>query len=108
MSAGILVDSSTIIRCRANNNGGNGIRATYSTIAECITKFNGEHGIYAARTSQISENCLTENGEYGLYLDPNNNYAIKNGAADNTGGAFYSQGPNNYLPTSGDDANYEF
>jgi len=128
VSDGIIIDSSTLANCTANNNGSNGIRATSSTITGCITNFNGNHGseinsssitnctaningvhgIYAINMNKIEENCLQKNGGYGLYLDPNNNYAVKNCAGNNADGAFYSQGDNNYLPTSGDDANYEF
>ena len=124
---GIVSDHSTISHCTANNSVYYGIGATSSTIIQCTTSYNGSYGIWPGASlvknctalgngvcgifgcdgSYIVENNLRNNG-VGLGLNEDgHNFAIKNVASDNSSGNFLSN-PGNYMPLTGDNANYGF
>jgi hypothetical protein len=136
-NAGISANYSTITNCSANNNGdynGNGITgslsiiinctATYnnlsgiagssSIIKNCTSSNNGMHGIVCGYKSRAEGNSIRDNGGYGLNLGDSfsgYNYAIKNVASNNASGNFYAStygGAINYMPLTGDNANYGF
>jgi hypothetical protein len=131
-SSGIRCSYCTITNCTANNNsgtGGNsGIYANFSVVTNCIA--NGNHsylagiqgggsiitnciatgndysGIEAGDDSRVESNNTRNNGKYGLDLGGSHIYAIKNTASGNPGGNFNNPYPtNNYMPTTGDNAN---
>jgi len=106
-SYGFDADSCTITQCLANNNSSYGLHTKSSTIILCTANNNHNHGIYASGKCRLEECILRENNGYGLYLTSEYSYAIKNGANDNAFGNFYKDGLH-YLPTNGDEANYEF
>lgn len=109
--AGIYAyDTSTIIGCTAIGNGNDGIWARQkSTVMNCTAISNSSDGIEADWTSRMEANHLRYNGGYGLNLSMNaSNYAIRNVGSNNSSGNFYSAGANNYMPTTGDNANYGF
>ena len=105
-SHGFDAEACTITNCTANNNGSHGLDTDSSTITNCTSYNNTIHGIHAAGKCRLEGCILRENSGYGLYLDPEYSYAVKNGAGNNSLGNFYLDGAH-YLPTSGDDANYE-
>ena len=132
-SIGISVWNSTVTNCTANNNIGYGISSSTSTITQCTTNYNSlsgiisnssiiknctvcnnsYHGIYSGEPSYsksyIMENNLRDNGLYGLrfYVPNGNDFAIKNVASGNGSGNFYAES-GNYMPLTGDNANYGF
>ena len=107
--------TSTITNCTAANNSGHGIRATngHSNITNCSAVQNGGNGIYVNTNTIYDTNCRVEannlrlNGEYGLYLGGKGSYAIRNVASGNAMDNFYMEA-GNYMPLTGDNANYEF
>ncbi len=103
-SYGIKANSCTIANCTASSNSFNGLEADSCTIINCKANSNGAHGINAMNKCRIEKNTLNENGGYGLYLESDNSYTIKNLANNNLKGNFYQKGLN-YIPTKGDDAN---
>ena len=104
-SHGIYASNSTIVDCTTVNNSDRGIYASNSTITNCTANYNDSHGIYASSRCRIEGNNLRYNGGYGLYISSSYNYAIKNVASENSSGNFYSVS-DNYMPFSGDNANY--
>ena len=132
-SIGISAWNATVTNCTANNNNGYGIAAYTSTITQCTTNYNSTsgiisnssiiknctvcnnfyHGIYSGEPSYsksyIMENNLRDNGLYGLrlYVPNGNDFAIKNVASGNGSGNFYADS-GNYMPLTGDNANYGF
>jgi len=104
-SHGFYLSNSTVVNCTAFNNSGRGIYASSSTITNCTANNNESHGVYASSECRIEGNNLRSNEGYGLYLSSPYNYSIKNTASANTSGNFYAVS-NNYMPTSGDNANY--
>ncbi|MCL6583131.1 MAG: right-handed parallel beta-helix repeat-containing protein [bacterium] len=105
-SDGFLATSSTIINSKARSNGSSGLRVSSSTVSGCIAESNSAHGIWTIDKCRIEGNRMRNNGGYGLYLNPDYSYAIRNRAGSNAAGNFYQAG-NNYLPVSGDEANRE-
>jgi len=108
-SSGIKANSCTIANCTANSNGFHGLEADSCTIINCSAKSNSADGVNAMNKCRLEKNTLNENGGYGLYLESDNSYAIKNLANNNNlkgnlKGDFYQKGLN-YMPTRGDDAN---
>lgn len=132
-SIGISAWNSTVTNCTANNNNGYGMAAYTSTITQCTTNYNSTsgiisnssiiknctvcnnsyHGIYSGEPSYsksyIMENNVRDNGLYGLrfYVPNGNDFAIKNVASGNGSGNFYAES-GNYMPLSGENANYGF
>jgi parallel beta-helix repeat protein len=109
-SVGILTnhEPGTVTNCTANYNGSNGINGYYSTITNCTAKGNTQDGIYAFSNCRVEGNNLRDNGRYGLFLSTNG-YAIKNVASGNGTANFFDSTPAmNYMPTTGDNANYGF
>jgi parallel beta-helix repeat protein len=102
---GISALSSTLTNCTAYDNTDEGIYAGNSTVTNCTANYNDGDGIQGCYTNRIEGNNLRYNGAYGLYLSSDNNYAIRNTASNNTSGNFYEVGTN-YMPISGDNANY--
>jgi hypothetical protein len=129
MSPGIHAYNSTISHCTANQNSGDGIAAYNSTVTQCTTNYNltsgitsgksiinnctaynnSSHGIYGYALSYIVENNLRGNAGWGLVLPiPNgNDFAIRNVASGNSLGNFFME-TGNYMPLTGDNANYGF
>ncbi|MEW6379253.1 MAG: right-handed parallel beta-helix repeat-containing protein [bacterium] len=103
---GLMATSSTITTCTANANGSCGMHVTSCTVTGCTASFNGSHGIYAVDKCCLEETTIRDNGGYGLYLDPDYSYAIRNVAGNNAAGNFYQTGTH-YLPLSGDEANVD-
>ena len=125
-SGGIYAENSTITNCTANNNTGEGIAVINSTVTQCTANYNyyGIHslnsiiknctssynsasGIWGNGDCYIVGNNLRYNVGYGLLLFSGGDFAIRNVASDNGQGNFYTQS-GNYLPTTGDNANYGF
>lgn len=105
---GFYAGASTITNCTSEANEGDGIWAgTMATITKCTIIHNDGNGIYVDYNGRIEGNNLRFNKGYGIRLRYNNSYAIKNVASGNTLDAF-SSGGTNYMPTTGDNANYEF
>ncbi|MEW6379251.1 MAG: right-handed parallel beta-helix repeat-containing protein [bacterium] len=103
-SHGFKANSSTITNCTANSNSSCGLQASESTVTGCTAQSNSSHGICTYGKCRIEGNIMRNNGGYGLYLNPDYSYAIKNKAGNNTAGDFYQTG-NHYLPVSGLEAN---
>jgi parallel beta-helix repeat protein len=114
LNGGFGVSGSTVINCTANYNGGVGIQAYSSIITNCTANNNGHAGIYGGFKTRIEGNNMRDNGGYGLSLGDVNfgyNYAVKNVASGNASGNFYAStfnGAINYMPLTGDNANYGF
>lgn len=105
---GFSAGSSTMTNCTSETNDGDGIRAvTMATITKCTITNNDGNGIYVEYNGRIEGNNLRYNKGYGIRLRYNSSYAIKNVAGGNTLDEF-SSGGTNYMPTTGDNANYEF
>ncbi|MEW5801663.1 MAG: right-handed parallel beta-helix repeat-containing protein [bacterium] len=98
-SDGIRADSSTIINCTADFNGSCGLHVESSTVIDCTAHSNGSHGLYAVDKCLLEGNIILENGGYGIYLDHDYSYAIKNVSSQNAAGNFHQTGVN-YLPAS--------
>jgi len=98
-SSGIYARYSTIINCTVNKNQSDGIKASISTISDCTVFSNVLNCIHAESKCRIEGNNLRYSGEYGLYLQSSDNYAIKNSASDNASGNF-TAAVDNYMPTS--------
>lgn len=105
-STGFTASSCTITNCSAYHNGSFGLKADSCTVTTFTAENNSSHGIYTIGKCLINGCDLSENEGYGLYLGPDYSYAVKNKAHQNAGGSFYSDG-SHYMPTSGNDANFE-
>ncbi len=100
----------SIMDCSVYDNGEDGISASYkAVIKNCSSANNGVHGIYVAHDCRVEANNLRDNDGWGLKVNNTNghNYCILNVASDNTLGEFYVPS-GNYVPTTGDNANYSF
>jgi len=136
--AGIQVNDSTVTNCVATGNGLSGFKVTNSTITNCTANANNYYGfnvvsessvtnctannnhysgiiIGSPGKSRIAGNNLRSNGQsqtsgfgINILLESDNNYVIKNTASDNFDGNFIDDGPNNYMPLTGDNRNYSF
>ena len=106
---GLNVEYSTVTQCTANYNGSSGIGCYYSIITNCTASNNSYDGIGGGQRSYIVENNLRDNGRYGLNLNDPNTYAfaVRNVASGNGSGNFYAMS-GNYMPLTGDNANYGF
>ena len=134
-SKGFYIMHSTLTNCAAKMNSHCGIEAWYSTITSCTANMNDYEGfdiwrttitnctafgnyyigINAGDNNRIEANNIRGNGlssEYGfgIYLGAGarDNYVIKNTASDNYSGNFQDDGLDNYMPLTGDNANYGF
>jgi len=133
---GFHLDNSTVTNCTAINNVSQGIHSTNSTVTSCssdgnyvgivawistITNCNvhnsGFTGIVVYGLSRIEGNNVRTNGQliedgYGIdlsnWVGDGDNYVIKNSASDNYSGNFHDGSTNNYMPLTGDNANYGF
>lgn len=108
-SNGIIASVSTITNCTIYHNSDTGINASSSTVTNCTSNNNGGNGIKASYRNRIEGNNMRNNGGYGLFLEDSHNYAVKNTASDNGSSSadnFVDNGLNNYMPISGDNANY--
>jgi parallel beta-helix repeat protein len=107
---GFNVVYSTITNCTAIDNDLVGIGANSSTVTNCTASNNGTDGVGVLYSSRIEGNTLNQNGKsgtgYGLNIEGDNNYAVKNAASNNSSGNFQNIGSNNVLPFTGDNANY--
>jgi parallel beta-helix repeat protein len=91
----------TITNCTSTDNTGSGFYVIFSTVTNCTAFRNNQNGISANGSCRIEGNNLRNNTQYGLYLQSDYNYAIKNSASNNGTGNFYAVYPaNNYMPTS--------
>ncbi|MEW5804456.1 MAG: right-handed parallel beta-helix repeat-containing protein [bacterium] len=126
-SCGLVIESAALASCTAANNGSHGIEAESCTIKDCTASYNGacglssnssnitnytadhnsSHGISATGNCRLEGCILSNNQGYGLSLHPDYSYVVRNGTSANVLGSFSIDGFH-YLPTSGDDANYEF
>ena len=100
----------SIMDCSVYDNGEDGISASYkAVIKNCSSANNGVHGIYVAHDCRVEANNLRDNDGWGLKVNNTDgyNYCILNVASDNTLGEFYIPS-GNYVPTTGDNANYSF
>jgi parallel beta-helix repeat protein len=127
---GIFASSSTITNCTTHLNGsttsgGRGIWAAWSVVTNCTANGNTDIGIAGNDRTTISncaviENgvgitCLNDcrivgnnvrnNGLYGIMLSFSHNYVVNNVASDNSWGNYEGDLTNNYMPTTGDNAN---
>lgn len=105
---GIHADNATVNQCTVNHNH-SGIRSNASIIRNCIANNNDNHGIRDEGNSYIIENNLRDNGQTGLILSISDahSFAIKNVASGNGIMNFFAN-PGNYMPLTGDNANYGF
>jgi hypothetical protein len=91
----------TIANCTSTDNNGNGFDVVSSTVTNCTAFRNSQNGISTNGSCRIEGNNLRNNTQYGLHLQNDYNYAIKNSASSNTLGNFFASTPaTNYLPTS--------
>lgn len=108
-SNGIYASNSTVTNCVANKNKGDGIKVSYCAVRNCTMFGNEGTGIYVTDRCRIEGNNLRENGSYELKVSGVWNYVIKNVISDGAcGGNFSIDAAQNYVPFTGDNANYVF
>ena len=115
---GFFIHHSSASGCVAYDNGFFGFDCDYSTVTNCSAHNNSRHGIRVVTESRVVGNDVRGNGHesengYGIYLlgdisSHGDSYVIKNTASDNYSGNFFDDGTNNYMPMTGDNANYGF
>ena len=105
---GIYGEHSIVTNCTVYTSTDDGIEAKYANVTNCTVYASGGDGIEGKGRCRIEGNNLRSSGGYGLNLSSVRNYAIKNVAGSNTSGNFYASGAAtaNYMPTTGDNANY--
>jgi parallel beta-helix repeat protein len=107
---GIVAMNSIVTHCTANNNG-DGIRIADSIVNGCTAIYN-ETGVTGSSNpgNRTERNNVRNNYYWGIYLWGENNYAIRNVGSDNGTGPTdnFTAGAGNYLPLTGDNANYGF
>ena len=108
---------STLTNCTANSNFWSGITLVNACVAtNCTANDTGRHGFWAYTRNRIEGNNVRNNGQSeivggGIFLDSNVNYVIKNTASENYSGNFLDNNTSpypNYMPLTGDNANYDF
>ncbi|MBN2138748.1 MAG: right-handed parallel beta-helix repeat-containing protein [Sedimentisphaerales bacterium] len=112
-TAGINAHYSTVVATTANENDGYGIQASYgSNITNCTADKNDSGGIQAGYGCRIESCNLYYNTGYGMWLNQDDTYAIKNSCKkDPAAIANFYNGGANYMPTDvadTDNANYAF
>lgn len=131
---GLQSSDCAVTNCIAVNNIDYGFSATSSTVTNCIASKNNDgfsihssiltnsssldnsgNGIVACQMNRIEGNNVQRNDAHGIYLYTigdiivsQYNYVIKNTASTNLGGNFQDNGIENYMPLTGDNANYGF
>ena len=112
----IVAVNSIVTQCTTNNNGAAGIRVTNSIVTRCTANYNYGQGIdtdsniEGDANTRIEGNNVRNNSIWGIFLWGENDYAIRNTGSENGPDPSYNffAITGNYMPITGDNANYGF